>query len=292
MDIRKLEIFSVVAYYESVSRAAEELFISQPAVSKVIKELETEINCHLFDRVSGRIKLNEEGKLFLKDSKELLEKLEELKSFNQNTQNGKSLRIGVSRTIGETVLPKVLKEYQEKYKQPIKVYINNVERIKNELLVGNLDFACIEDRLAGEEFKSIFLSKYRLIVVSKEYLSKLSFNTFLNQSFLLREKGSSLRDNFDFCLRKQGGKVIPVVESISNEALIKLAIEGIGVTILPDVVALPLIETKQLFEVEVEDLVVESENHLVYLKDKQFLENEEFLINRLVEKIKAAQYLN
>ncbi|WP_288395735.1 LysR family transcriptional regulator [uncultured Vagococcus sp.] len=286
MELRKLEIFSVVAYYESVSRAAEELFISQPAVSKVIKEIETEIGCHLFDRVSGRIKLNEEGSLFLKESSELLEKLEELKAFGQHSKKGKRLRVGVSRTIGETVLPKVLKEYQENHTQPFKIYIDNVEKIKTELLLGNLDFACIEDRLAGEEFKSIFLSKYQLIPMSKEKLPEMTINTFLKQPFLLREKGSSLRDSFDFYIRRQGGKVSPIIESISNDALIKLAIEGVGITILPNIIALPLIEKEKLFEVKVENLELVSENHLVYLKNKKFTSSEEVLMEQLVASMK------
>lgn len=286
MELRKLEIFSVVAYYESVSRAAEELFISQPAVSKVIKEIETEIGCHLFDRVSGRIKLNEEGSLFLKESSELLEKLEELKAFGQHSKKGKRLRVGVSRTIGETVLPKVLNEYQENHTEPFKIYIDNVEKIKTELLLGNLDFACIEDRLVGEEFHSIFLSKYRLIPMSKEKLPEMTINTFLKQPFLLREKGSSLRDSFDFYIRKQGGKVSPIIESISNDALIKLAIEGVGITILPDIIALPLIENEQLFEVKVENLELVSENHLVYLKNKKFTSTEGVLMEQLVTSMK------
>ena len=281
IELRKLEIFSVVAYHESISKAAEELFISQPAVSKVIKEIETEIDTLLFDRVSGKIKLNKEGELFLNRSNQLLEELEGLKNFKASSHLKREIKLGVSRTIGEFVLPQVLRGFQAVNKTPVKVLIDNAEEIKGKLLTGAIDFAYIEGNLLGKEFQSIPVSSYKLLFVAKEDLGVVSLEELLESPLLLREKGSSLRDIFERETRSLGWRVRPIVESISNEALIRLTKEGLGIAVLPDIMAKELIKAKELEEVLVPELSLKSDNHLIQLKRKELTEDMEELIRLL-----------
>lgn len=117
MDIQNLSAFIAVSDTGSFSRAAEQLFITQPAVSKRIASLESELNTHLFDRIGKKVLLTEAGYALLPSAQRILAELDESKRAIGNLNNKVSghLKIATSHHIGLHRLPPVLRAFTTDY---------------------------------------------------------------------------------------------------------------------------------------------------------------------------------
>lgn len=115
MDTQSLQAFLAVAETQSFSRAAEQLFLTQPAVSKRIATLESQINTRLFDRIGRRISLTEAGHLLLPQAKRILLAVEDSRRAlaNLSGQVGGRLTLATSHHIGLHRLPPILKHYTQ-----------------------------------------------------------------------------------------------------------------------------------------------------------------------------------
>lgn len=275
MNMRQLTIFLEVCHHMSITKTARSLYLSQPAISKAIKELETEIDTPLFDRINGKIYLNEEGKLFRLKAKELLKDFEELKNFKCTYEDSTPIRVGVSLTIALKTLPLAIKSFKKKYPEtPIQLYAENVEQIQKRLLNGDIDIAFTEDFEQNQLFYLEALSTYKMICVGsansqwqqKPYLKKAEL---VNQSFLLRERGSTLRDTFDAFVNKEKLTIQPLLESVNTEILINATKHNLGLTILPAPLAQEDLANHELIEITIEDFNVYSTNYIVTLHGKK-----------------------
>ena len=109
MNLRQLEVFRAVCEQGGFTRAAQSLYMTQPAVSHVIAELEKEAGCPLFDRISRRIYLTEAGRIFLEKARQILELHEELSAGFPALTGQAPLRIGSGITIANFHLPTILR---------------------------------------------------------------------------------------------------------------------------------------------------------------------------------------
>lgn len=270
MNLRQLEVFQVIAAKSSVKKAAEQLYISQPAVSKTLRELEQDLGTVLFDRINGRLYLNEAGRIFLKRSRKLLKEFEALK--NVVKPENIPIRIGASITFGESVLVEVLEEFHETHPETqLPVIISNVRTIREKLLQNEVDIAILEGPLEHTDFISEAISSFPLLMVGQEKFfaaPQISLHELTRLPLLVREKGSSLRDPLEYLLEEKGLSLQPYWTSVSTESLIQGAVKGFGVTVLPA----PLFQPErypQLRTVQITDGPLVSRNHLVYLKEKE-----------------------
>ena len=117
MDIKILKYFIAVAEEKTISKAAQKLYISQPALSKQLKELENELDLQLFERGSRNIKLTEDGAFLLTQANEIVELMDKtLNNLNKNKEVNGEIYIGSGETKGvETIIPtinRVLTDYK------------------------------------------------------------------------------------------------------------------------------------------------------------------------------------
>jgi len=144
MDILNLQAFIAVTETGSFSRAAEQLFLTQPAVSKRIHSLENELDSKLFDRVGKRIQLTEAGRALLPGSQRILAELEESRRRIANLGDKVSgpLRIGTSHHIGLHRLPPVLKAFTAYYPQvELDIHFMDSEDAHEGVIKGELELA-------------------------------------------------------------------------------------------------------------------------------------------------------
>lgn len=144
MDLHYLRLFNTLASELSFSKAADILFISQPAVSMQIKKFEAELGFKLFDRVGKSLQLNDNGKILYSYSKQIFELLDEaeLELSLHKTLIGGSINLGASNTPGTYILPKIIGEFVELHPQvDINLHIANTHEIENLILENKLDFA-------------------------------------------------------------------------------------------------------------------------------------------------------
>lgn len=194
----RLKVFRTVALRLNFTKAAEELFITQPAVSKHIHEIEQHYQVKLFDRNGSKIKLTVAGELLLQYSSQIFstyDKLEyELNNLNHSHKG--ALRIGASTTIAQYVLPPILAAFHLKNPNVrVLMSINNTEQIESALQKNEIDFGIIEGQTKNVSFKYTDFVKDEIVLVSKidhplAPKESVRLNELLMIPLLLREPGS------------------------------------------------------------------------------------------------------
>lgn len=274
MNIRYLRIFKMVCEEESITKAAEKLFITQPAVSNAISELESDLDVCLFDRISRKIYLNETGKLFLAKVIKLLDLYDNLEQNVKELEDNATIKIGSSITIANFILPKVIVNFEAIYKNtPTKVTIGNAGKIEEMLYNNEIDLGLIEGVIYNEELIKIPFSSYRLAIICspKHKLAieePVVINNLIQERLLLREKGSAIRDVFDSALLLHNLRANPDWISINSQALIHAVKHNLGISVLPKILVEEEIERGELFEIKVNDFELVNTNHIVFHKDK------------------------
>ena len=195
-----LEVFYEVAKQLSFSKAAETLFISQPAISRHIKSLERQYKISLFERKGNSIALTDEGALLLthvKKAKELQRQMEfDVTSFADKQQAKGSLIIGASTTVALYVIPKVLSAFHQKYPNiRLRLVNRNSENILKALLDHEIDFGIMEQRtkLSAAKYQFFLTDEVIPVCSAKSDLAKrkrISPAELKDLPVALRERGS------------------------------------------------------------------------------------------------------
>ncbi|MGL4460050.1 MAG: LysR family transcriptional regulator, partial [Plesiomonas shigelloides] len=109
LTLKQLRVFSAIALHGNMTQASEMLFLTKPALSMALQELEKQLGQRLFDRVNNRLHLNSQGRRLLPMADELLQRAHQIEqTFQQDTELSGSLHIGASNTIGNYMLPQML----------------------------------------------------------------------------------------------------------------------------------------------------------------------------------------
>jgi DNA-binding transcriptional LysR family regulator len=213
MDFR-LKVFYTVALRLNFTKAATELYITQPAVSKHIQELEETYKTKLFERNGSKIALTPAGKTLLKYTKSIFDIYREIdfemSSFNKERQG--LLRLGASTTISQYIISPILANFHQKQKD-IKVNLlnGNTEQIENALINKEIEIGIVEGQSKNQSIKYIPFLKDELVLVcnSKNPLVKqneISVNDLKSMKFITRERGSGTLEVIEFALKKAGLK--------------------------------------------------------------------------------------
>lgn len=262
MADRRLQVFHAVAKQLSFTKAAEVLFMTQPAVTFQIKQLEEHFNTRLFDRGHGRIALTPAGEMVLLYAEKILNLSSEMdvRMGEMTGEIGGSLLVGASTTIAEFMLPRILGEFksQHPHVRP-RLVVANSETIETRVAEHTLDIGFIESPSHQPNLQTEICCDDELMVVCspKFPLAKCKEVTpqqLMDHAFVSREPGSGTREFTDSYLRKSG--VQPedlklVMEMGSPVALNGVVETGLGFAIasrasvakaqrLGDLVAIPL----------------------------------------------------
>lgn len=211
----RLKVFYTVAKRLNFTKAADELCITQPAVSKHIKEIEAYYKVKLFNRNGTKISLTQAGNILLQYSNQLFTlygNLEfELNTINER-HNGK-LRIGASTTIAQYVLPPLLASFHKRFSDiEVSLTINNTEQIEQALQSKDIDFGIIEGQSKNTLFKYTKFIKDEIVLVASvnHILAKkeiITLDEMLKTPILLREPGSGTLEVIAHALKPLGIKI-------------------------------------------------------------------------------------
>ena len=274
MNLRQLEVFRAVCEQGGFTRAAQSLYMTQPAVSHVIAELEKEAGCPLFDRISRRIYLTEAGRIFLEKARQILELHEELSAGFPALTGQAPLRIGSGITIANFHLPTILRRCRRLDGFPsVRVTVDQAGRIEEALLNSELDVALIEGvvrhpHLIRQPFSSYDMAAFCAPSHPLATRSPLALDDLLTAELLLREPGSAIRDAFDSALLLRDRCAEPAWTSVNSPALAAAAREGLGVAVLPACLTEADVAAGRLVRLEVEGLTLRNQNQLVVHRDK------------------------
>ncbi len=208
----RLQVFHAVAQRLSFTKAAEELFITQPAVTRHIQEIESHYKVKLFERNGSRIQLTPAGEVLLQYTRQLFDLYRNLE-FDLNHFSKKSagqLRIGASTSVAQYVLPPVLAAFHRKFPDvKVSLAINNTEQVEHALRDQTIDLGIVEGRTRNKTFKYTEFIKDELVLVANSHhtLARKDFlkpAELLHVPLLLREPGSGTLEVLAHALKPLG----------------------------------------------------------------------------------------
>lgn len=233
----RLKVFRAVADRLSFHKAAEDLFVTQPAVTLQIKALESDLGMRLFDRSGSRIALTRQGSVLLSYANKIAKLVAEAEGELGTSEGHVSgdLLLGVSTTIAQYVLPRLLRAFLEEHPRvQFSLHSGNTDQIVQYLLDGKVSIGLIEgpSRERGVHVEP-FMEDEMVLIASPNFESNhLSRSEFVGVSLLMREHGSGSRRVVEKSLEKAGFRLKSfkkVIDVDSTEA-IKSAVEvGLGV---------------------------------------------------------------
>ena len=240
VTLRQLEIFEKVASGHHVTRASEELFITQSAVSMAIAELEKFAGAPLFERHGRRLLLNDRGGLILSRVQEVLRQvgtIEQLLIESVGEPVG-VLKVGASTTVGNYILPTLVGEFTRRHQRAkALLQVGNTDQIEHAVETGALDLGIIE---GPPHISSLHTTQWRadelVVIVGKTHpwaTQKKASNRMLEQAlWIMREQGSGTREVFESAIKRQGIQC-PISMELGHTEAIKKAVEaGLGVSCL------------------------------------------------------------
>jgi len=243
MADRRLQVFHAVAKHLSFTKAAEALFMTQPAVTFQIKQLEEHFNTRLFERGHGQISLTEAGRVVFDYADRILGLSAEMDARLKDMTGHISgpLLIGASMTIAEYLLPQVLGEFNALHPAVVpRLLVANSEMVQAQVAEHSLDIGFIEgDSLLPSLVTEIVCEDELLVVCAPSHpLAKqnsIAPGLLAQHAYISREPGSGTREVSDHYLQKAGlapDALQPVMELGSPEALKGLVATGRGFAIM------------------------------------------------------------
>ena len=243
MADRRLQVFHAVAKHLSFTKAAEALFMTQPAVTFQIRQLEEHFNTRLFDRAHGRIALTAAGTLALEYAERILALSAELDTRlkEMSGQMAGPLLIGASTTIAEFLLPQILGEFKARYPAVVpRLFVANSVAVQDRVAERTLDIGFIEgdSHLPSLVTDVCCDDELQVVCAPSHPLAKLKAATptsLTEHAYISREPGSGTREVIDHYLQKAGvppDSLQVVMELGSPEALKGLVATGLGFAIM------------------------------------------------------------
>ena len=236
VDLELYRVFYAVAKHKHMTKASEELHISQPAISQSIKKLEDQLGGTLFLRSNKGMGLTEEGKMFyeyVKGALELINNAEnEFTSFKDLSKG--EIKIGCSTTLTKLVLMNALKDFHLDYPN-ININITNdlTSNLINDLKLGKLDFVIFNEsniKEANLNLEKIKELKQGFIYNPEFYDDNINnFEDLNNVPLILQKEESNSRKLLDYIALQNNVKLIPKMEVVSQELITEFTNIGLGI---------------------------------------------------------------
>ena len=278
IDYELYRIFYEVANSGNISHASQRLNISQPAVSKSIKNLEEQLGGDLFVRTQKGVVLTEEGKSFYNHIKKAIDNINNAENEFTNliNLNTGSIRIGVSTTITEKYLLPYLKQFHEKYPN---ITIHMFTDISNDLLDrlknGLIDLAIVHviDKDYGYDINIDKIKKIHSCFVVNEELKELTKNEISLQDLvkypiILQTNGSNSRDFIDKIENDYNIVFNNNIESSSYTLISEFAKIGLGIGISTKEYIEDDLKSKRLYELKIKDTLPDRYIGIATLKNQ------------------------
>ncbi|GAB6174318.1 LysR family transcriptional regulator [Paradesulfitobacterium aromaticivorans] len=240
MIVESLRVFVTVVDKKSFSRAADELFISQPSVSLHIRNLENEFNVKLLNRSPKQVEPTESGRILYEQARQILllynqakENIDELR----NVVKG-NLKIGASFTIGEYVLPRLMAEYATQYPYvEIEVMIANTEEVIQALRANQLHIGLVEGKVTHTDILSEpFMEDEMILVVPPKHPlaghQEVMAERLHDQVWILREHGSGTRMFSDYLIEEYKLSVKRSFVFSSSQGVKEAVAAGLGIALV------------------------------------------------------------
>ncbi|KOO41199.1 LysR family transcriptional regulator [Priestia koreensis] len=279
----ELKTFVTLAEVKNFTKTAKLLMISQPSVSSHIKNLEKEFQTKLFERSPKVLKITPTGEILYERAKQMImiydQTRQEILEHHHSIKG--ELKIGASFTIGEYILPSLLRDLQDHYPElELQAVIGNTEEVIQYVRRFEVDIGLIEGQ-TNEKTLSVhpFMQDELFITASTQHplvqKEEITVAELQNQSWITREVGSGTREYLNHVIRSNGLKVKSLLTISSNQGIKESLISGMGLSLL----------SKYVIERDVR----QNNLSVVKLKDYSFTRTLSYLYAPIMEQKKSVK---
>ncbi len=277
VTLRQLRVFEAVARHLSYTRAAEELHLSQPAVSIQVKQLEESVGLPMFEHLGKKNYLTTAGKemyYYCKSVLELLDEAEEVIQDMRGLQKG-TLEIGVATTANDFAT-RLLAAFAHQYENlKYRLDVTNRETLLSELDNNEIDLVIMGRPPEGLDLVyESFMDNPLVIIAAPDHPlvgeKNIPAERIIRETFVVREKVSGTRIASERYFASHGVRMTTSLEMTSNEAIKQAVQAGLGLGIVSVHTAQLELETGRLKVLDVEDFPIVRHWYLVHRKGKRF----------------------
>ncbi len=202
-SFRQLEVFLAAAHHENITRAAESLAMSQSAASSALKELESQFDFQLFDRVGKRLQLNDLGRSLRPKVESLMEHGEELEALFQQRRTLGEIKVGATMTIGNYIAVGLAAEFMEQHPETrVELVVVNMSTVAKKVLNFELDVGLLEGEIQHPDLDILPWREDELVVFAHPdhplaKKTEVSEQDLIEAQWIVREPGSAMRQAFE-----------------------------------------------------------------------------------------------
>jgi DNA-binding transcriptional LysR family regulator len=290
MNFTHLLAFYEVARAGSVSAGAARLHVSQPAVTREIRELEDRLGVILFDRLPRGVALTAAGAILydyadrifpLADSAE--NQLKELSGLNAG-----HLKIGASATLGVYLVPDIIAQFNALHPRvSIDLIVTNTERVEAGLRDLTLSLGFIEGPFDDSVFHARCIGSDEVAVVGSTAHpsagTRLLSRDLVNQAVIMREPGSGTRAIVEEAYAKIGSRIAPLMSVSDTEAIKRMLIARHALAYLSVLSVKDEIQRGELTTIDVDDLRIERPLNMVWMKGRSLSPSSQAMFDLVVE---------
>jgi DNA-binding transcriptional LysR family regulator len=268
--LRQVEIFLAVAKTLNMSKAAQELNMTQAAVSMAISEFEKFLSQKLFERISNKLFLNENGRSLIPKAVAIYDMAKEI----DRTVWPKTIRVSSSSTIGNYILPVRLGEYLKKFNDCfVSLTVGNTDQVIKDILSFEADVGFIEGPCTDPDIRSEVFSRDNLYIFCSltNPLSKIKnvdTKRLLACNWILREKGSGTREVIENALKDNLALMNISMELGHSEAIKNAVMSDLGISCLSEVVLKNYIDFGLICLVDTEMNPITRDLYIILHKEK------------------------
>ncbi|HTH95647.1 MAG TPA: LysR family transcriptional regulator [Rhodocyclaceae bacterium] len=272
--LRQLEIFVAVAHAGSVSRAAEQLALSQSAASTALGELERAYDQILFDRVGKKLLLNDTGQWLLPKALELLARAHELEEQLGTDASIGNLRLGASLTIGNYLATLLVADFLQRHPTSrVQLMVNNSATIMAQVARYELDLGLIEGEMSHPDVMVTPWLQDELVVFAAPThplakKKKVTLDQVLQENWILRESGSGTRSTFERALGARRNELKVRLELEHTEAIKRAVEAGLGLSCVSHLALSDAFRRGSLVPIRLPELQLQRQFYMVQHRNK------------------------
>ena len=294
MDIQKMHTFCTVYECGNISKASEKLFCSQPALSKQIHSLELDLGYPLFERNGKKITINDNGKIFYRFAKNVINDYQLLKRelFIKNNKSNHEVRFGTTNFIGTYLIPPILSKFKNEYPTtPVNFIVNFLPTIiqlleedvinfaivpENKILLNNPTYIC--DSFLEDEFVLICPPNHPLT-----QLEEVNLEDIKDYTFLISCDQSATRDFVGQILEQNNIQLTNTINMDNIYTIKHGVINNLGISILSKSAILKDESFGVLKSIKFKNRVFKRNLYIVYKTKHTFLEEEALFIKQFIK---------
>jgi len=274
-SLNQLQIFLKVVENKSITKASEELHLSQPAVSIQLKNFQDQFEVPLIEVVGRKIYVTDFGREIAEGAEKIMEQVQQI-NFKTRAFKGKldgRLKIAIVST-GKYVMPYFLSAFMQKNQAiALNMDVTNKAKVIQSLAANEVDFALVSILPKTPAVNSVELLQNKLYLVGSSQIKKIPFkqvpDLFENLPLIYREKGSGTRQTMEGFINRNKIPIYKKLELTSNEAVKQAVLAGLGFSIMPLIGIRNELEKGELEIIPIPDLPIITSWRLIWPKGKQ-----------------------